>query len=238
MTFLSRSLRWGRLGLLVALLLAPVLAVAAGRQNADRQNKAPKFGQFNPQHDTVEMFAATRKGQIDVKLIPKDSTQSRLLIENKTNKPLNVKLPEAFAGVPVLAQIGGQGVGGGGGMFNVPPEKVGKLDVMTVCLEHGKREPRPSMKYEIKPIESFTDKVEVHELCRMLGTGRISQRAAQVAAWHLTGDMSFQQLAAKRIRHANGISRPYFSGQEIEAGMQLAAMAARLAEQRKKTGGP
>ena len=51
------------------------------------------------------------KGQIAVKLIPKDSTQCRVLIENKTDKPLTVKLPETFAGVPVLAQR----AGGGGG---------------------------------------------------------------------------------------------------------------------------
>ena len=58
-----------------------------------------------PTDQTVEMFAAIEKGDIAVKLIPKDSTQCRVLIENKTDKPLNVKLPEAFAGVPVLAQV-------------------------------------------------------------------------------------------------------------------------------------
>ncbi len=120
------------------------------------------------------MFAAIEKGDIAVQLILKDSTQCRVLIENKTDKPLNVKLPDAFAGVPVLAQRGGGGGGGGGGsrssgsgskgggqqsmgggmggggmmgggmgMMNVPPEKVGQLDVPVVCLEHGKRDPRP-----------------------------------------------------------------------------------------------
>ena len=123
------------------------------------------------------------------------------------------------------------------GMFNVAPEKVGKFKVTTVCLEHGKPEPRPAMKYEIKPIASFTDKAEVHELCRMLGSGRLDQRAAQVAAWHLNNKMSFQELAAKRLRFANGNSRPYFAPQELRAGMQLSVMATRLAEQRRKSPG-
>jgi len=141
---------------------------------------------------------------------------------------------------------GNQGIGGGGGMMggggmgggfmNVPPEKVGKLKITTVCLEHGKKEPRAAIPYEIRPIESFTDRAEVHELLRMLGSGRISQRAAQVAAWHLNNDMSFEELAAKQVKSGH-FSRPYFSRQEIHAGMQITAMANKLAEQRKKSPG-
>ncbi len=269
MTFVLRNRRtaWlglGRLGVTAALVLLPTLVLAA-----ERRAKVLKLGQFNPEDQTVEMFEAIEKGAISVKLIPKDSTQSRVMIENKTDKPLNVKLPAAFAGVPVLAQgFGGGGIGGGGrggrgnrgggfgggsqgfgggmmggmggmggGMFNVPPEKVGKFQVNTVCLEHGKKEPRPAVPYEIKPIDSLTDRVEVHELMQMLGSGRIDQRAAQVAAWHLNNQMSWPELAAKRLRFANGTSRPYFSPQEIQAGMQLTAMAVKLAEQRKQSPG-
>lgn len=264
MTIRLRNWRSPWLGWGVALALVPALVMAA-----DRPGKVPKPGQFNPDHETVEMFAAIEKGQIGVKLIPKDSTESRVLIENKTKQPLNVKLPEAFAGVPVLAQpggVGGLGVGGGlgggrnnnfgggnqgfgggmgmmggmggmgmgmGGFMNVAPEKVGNLKVTTVCLEHGKNEPRPAMKYEIKPIEKFTDNKQVHELLRMLGSGRIDQRAAQVAAWHLNNNMSWQELAAKQLEHANRPSEPYFSPQQIQAGMKLVAMAADLAKQRQ-----
>ncbi len=278
MSFRLRNWRSPLLGLAVAVVLLPTLVLAG-----ERRSRVPKSGQFNPDHKTVEMFEAIKGGQIGVKLIPKDSTECRVLIENKTKQPLNVKLPEAFAGVPVLAQavapglgggnIGGgrnngnwgggnQGFGGGMGgmgmggmgmggmgmwnvppervgqnapaMFNVPPEKVGKFKVTTVCLEHGKSEPRPAMKYEIKPIEQFTDKKEVHELCRMLGSGRLNQRAAQVAAWHLNNSMSWQELAAKRLRFANGTSRPYFAPQEVRAGMQLVIAATKLAKQREK----
>jgi len=263
-------LRW--LGVAIAVALLPGFALSAG----------PAAEAPEPAPETVEMFAAIEDGQIDVKLIPKDSTECRVLIENKTQKPLTVRLPEAFAGVPVLAQLGGlggmgamggmgrgggwgggmggmgggmqsfgggmggwgggmggwgggMGMGGMGGMgfMNVPPEKVGKLKVTTVCLEHGKREPRAAMKYEIKPIEQFTDRKEVQELCRMLGRGMMPQRVAQVAAWHLANDMSWQELASKQLRFANGIRTPYFSSREIRAGMQVAAMATQLAKQRQ-----
>lgn len=215
-----------------------------------------KSGEFNAQHDSVELFQAIEQGKIAVKIIPKDSTECNVLIENKTEQPLNVALPAAFGAVPVLAQFGGGGMGGmggggmgggsqamgggmggggmmggGGGMFNVAPEKVGQFKVTTVCLEHGKKEPRAAIPYEIRPIEQVTDRPAVQALCAMLGSGQVSQRAAQVAAWNLNCDMSLQELAAKRLQYANGASRPYFLPFELQGGAQLAAMATRHAEQ-------
>jgi hypothetical protein len=238
-----------------------VLLLAAAAAWADENRTKPtKIGEYNPDAQTVEMFAAIEKGDIVVKLIPKDSTQSKIIIENKTAQPLNVKLPDAFAGVPILAQVGGagggrnsgssgshkgnQGVGGGmggmggggmgGGMFSVPPEGVGKLDVPTVCLDHGKREPRAAIPYEIKPIDSYTTKTGVRELCQMLGNGQVSRRAAQAAAWHLNNGMTWEQLAAKRLHHAGGASQPYFTQAEIQAGMQAATAAERTAKEQQE----
>ena len=93
---------WRCVALAAALFLLTTTAWAA-----ESRGQPAKIGDYNPQDQTVEMFAAIEKGDIAVKLIPKDSTQCRILIENKTDKPLNVKLPAAFAGVPVLAQAGG-----------------------------------------------------------------------------------------------------------------------------------
>ena len=250
---------------MVALLVLATMGWAA-----EGRARAAKLGDYNPADQTVEMFAAMEKGDISVKLIPKDSTQCRVLIENKTDKPLNVKLPDSFAGVPALAQnlggnrggggnrsgnsnrsgggnnqnqsmgggmggMGGGGMGGmGGGMFNVPPEKVGQLKVATVCLEHGKHEPNAKIPYEIKPLESFTAKAGVRELCESLGKDQLSQRAAQAAAWHLNNGMSWQELSAKQIERAGGARYPYFTAAEIQAGMKIAAVAVQAAELREK----
>jgi hypothetical protein len=88
-------------------------------QAADRPLRP---GEYNPAHQTVELFAAIAADAIAVKYIPESSKKARVLIENKTDQPLNVTLPEAFAGVPILAQPGGgfgpfagAGVGQGGG---------------------------------------------------------------------------------------------------------------------------
>jgi hypothetical protein len=240
-----------------------------------------KTDSSQPAGDTVEMFKAIDAGQIDVQLIPKDSTLCRVRIKNKTDKPLSVKLPDAFAGVPVLAQrggggefgggsssssrsgnrsgggqqsfgggmggmggmsgmggmggMGGGGMGGmGGGFFSIAPDDVSDLKVTTVCLEHGKAEPRPGMKYTIKPIEQFTTKPAVREVCQMLGSGQVNQHVAQVAAWYLNNDMTWAQLAAKQRRHVYGATEPYFSPAEIQAAMQVVAKATTIAEQKKK----
>jgi hypothetical protein len=96
----------------MALLAVALLAAGPAGLAAERSAKL-KLGEYNPAHDSVEMFAAMEEGQIEVKFIPKDSTEANVLIKNKTDKPLNVQLPEAFAAVPILAQFGGGGFGGG-----------------------------------------------------------------------------------------------------------------------------
>lgn len=238
------------------LILLPAVVVAV-----EHHNKAAADAV------TVDLFEGIANKQIDVKFIPKDSTQAKVMIANKTDKPLSVKLPAAFAAVPVLGQAaarqpaaggnnnnaaqamgggmmgggmmgGGMGGGGmGGGFFNVPPEKVGQFNVAGVCLEHGRPEPRAAIPYEVRPIESFTDKAPVQEVLKMLGTGTVNQRAAQVAVWHLQNNMSFETLAAKRLRFANGTSQPYFSPEELQAGMQVIGVAVKAAEERQKQSG-
>jgi hypothetical protein len=125
------------------------------------------------------------------------------------------------------------GMGGMGGFMNVPPEKVGRKEVPTVCLAHGKGEPHPLIPYAIKPIEEYTKDARIHAVCAMVGSGKVSQRAAQVAAWHFTDKMSWDQLMAKRLRHVNGLTEPYFSPMEIRTGMKIASAAVRYAKEQE-----
>ena len=71
--------------------------------------------------EQVEMFSAIEAGDIEVKLIPKDATQSTILFKNLTKKPLRIEVPAAFAGVPVLAQADDFGDDFGGGGFRGGP---------------------------------------------------------------------------------------------------------------------
>ena len=277
MRWLCRAGWLPRIVLLAAVVLTATTLVAADQIKGVRK--------YNSQDETVELFSAVEEGQLDVKLIPKDSTRCRVLITNKTHKPLNVRLPAAFAGVPVLAQPGmigggmmnpfnnqntgpqqigignrfgnnwGQGGRGnqffnlgapgnnlGPGMgpnfapFNIPPEEVAQLRLPSVCLEHGKPDPRPKMPYQLKPIESVTDKAEVAELCRMLGRGQLSQRAAQAAAWHLANGMNWEQLAGLNRKISMGrIAERYFTAAELAEGKKAVEAVAELVDEPNKS---
>jgi hypothetical protein len=87
-------------------------AVAA--TNSHAADSKAKSAVAPPAGSTVEFFQAIDDGQVDVKFIAKSDRAARILITNKTQQPINLQLPEAFAGVPILAQIGGGGRGGGG----------------------------------------------------------------------------------------------------------------------------
>src|SRR4051812_27463020 len=63
----------------------------------------------------IDLFQAIDNHQVDVKFIGKSDHDARVLVKNTTNKPLSLHMPEAFAGVPALAQFGGGGARGGGG---------------------------------------------------------------------------------------------------------------------------
>jgi len=189
----------------------------------------------------VDMFAAMEAGDVDVKLIVKDIQNARIIAKNNTDKPITLKVPEAFAAIPVLAQgqgggIGGGGQGGGGGgFFNVPPEKVVKHDLPFVCLEHGTPDPRSTMPYEPKPIEAITTNPQVIELVKQLGYGTYGHKAAQAAAWHLQDGMSWQQLAGKQIRRANGARHPYFTAVEMRQAVNIVTDVARRIERPSET---
>lgn len=102
-----------------------LLCVASAGAVAKERSPALRFGEFNPEHRSVELFAGLQSGELSARLIVPDSTEARLLLENATDEPLNVELPAAFAGVPVLAQFapgGGFPRGGnGGGVFGQGP---------------------------------------------------------------------------------------------------------------------
>ncbi|MCE9607439.1 MAG: hypothetical protein K8U03_21340 [Planctomycetia bacterium] len=219
-------------------------------------SRALKPGQYNPANETVEFFAGIKSGEIEVKMIHKDVAQGKVFIKNASGKPLNVKLPETFIGVN--AQMGGGGMGGGGGgggqmsggggmggggggaggagggggnFFNVAAEKVGEVPFVSVCLEHGKPDPRAAMKYEIRPLDSISAKPELRETLKLLGQGSLSQRAAQILAWHYNSNMSMEELAAKRIENLAGPSTPYFEPQELREALQAQAYIVKKLEE-------
>jgi hypothetical protein len=191
-------------------------------------------------------------------VVPKDATQATVIIRNKTRRPLSIRVPDAFVGMPVLAQAAdrgngrggggggntstssqqsfGGGMGGGmmggmggmgmGGFFDVGPERVSKVKLPIVCLEHGKEDPNPRVAYELKPIEEFTDQPALVEICKMLGQRKLDQATAQAAAWHLSDGLSWNELARKiKVKHLNGQTELFFNAQQLRLAFQAVQVA-------------
>jgi hypothetical protein len=107
LTTMSRNIRLAMLGVLLALAcrqLAAAKETEPVAAPAARDAAAP-----------IDLFQAVDEGQVELTFIAKSDHAGRVIIANKTREPLNLRLPEAFAGVPVLAQQFGGGRGGGGG---------------------------------------------------------------------------------------------------------------------------
>jgi hypothetical protein len=189
------------------------------------------------------LFEAMDAGTVEAKFIPQSSAKANLLVKNLTDKPLHIHVPAAFAGVPVLAQgmmgggMGGMGggmggMGGGmGGFMRVAPGRTSKMALNTVCLEHGKPEPNAKMKYTIAPLDQVTKDPAVAALCEALGNGVIAQNTAQAAAWHLTDDMSWNELAEKNRKESQYTgNEPYFTSFELRAASNVVGEVKRIAQ--------
>ena len=136
-----------------------------------------------------------------------------------------------FGGMGGMGGMGG-GMMGGMGMYNLAPERTETIQIATVCLEHGKAEPKSSGKYKMFPLETISEDPVVSEICKAVSCGAISQRVGQAAAWHCVNEMSWEELAAKEMRHAFGVRTPYFASQEIQAAILLVRQCERFIEQR------
>lgn len=90
--------------------MASESSAAGAKSSSKRPIRNPKF---DPSGEQVNFFEAMESGQIETRLIPKNALGGNVLIENKTDKPLNVKMPEVAVGVPFHAQFGGGGGFGG-----------------------------------------------------------------------------------------------------------------------------
>ena len=62
-----------------------------------------------------DLFEAEAQQLVSLRYIPNNAKSAQIIVTNRTRRPLTLRLPDAFAGIPVLAQMGGMGGMGGGG---------------------------------------------------------------------------------------------------------------------------
>lgn len=101
----------------VVWLLSTVAVTAANPESA--ATTAPS--------EVHEALAAQSQGLVDVRFIPNDSRSAQIIVTNRSDRPLSIRLPAVFAGVPVLAQMGAAGgnAGFGAGGIGAAPQAVG-----------------------------------------------------------------------------------------------------------------
>jgi hypothetical protein len=261
--------------------VAAIVSVAA---LASASDQVKGVGCFDPTHKTVDLFEGMASGELDVQLIAKEASRCRLLVTNRSSKPLNVRVPEVLGAAPVLAQApnappGGQnpansaapqslgfpmpGVPGAGpnagpnrglwnvpnagrnpqaaplgGLFNLAPEAVGQFRLSSVCLEHGKPNPRPGISYRLVPLERLAPRPELAEVLRMLGRREVDQKTAQAAAWRLNNGMSWTEVAAVRIHHLVGPDEPFFTPAQIAGAKKAVERASKFVADKEKNQQP
>jgi hypothetical protein len=96
-------LGWTLILLLAAVLLLPGIALA---KTPLKKTRAEQPAAAEAQ--TVELFAAIEANQVSVRFVPRDDKLAHVYITNTSNQALNVQMPKAFAGTPILAQFAQQ----------------------------------------------------------------------------------------------------------------------------------
>ncbi len=117
-------------------------------------------------------------------------------------------------------------------MFRVEADRPGKLQVDMVCLEYGKTDPNPRMKYTIVPLEQLNSDPKVAELCKLLADGKVKQNVAQAAAWHIANEVSWGELAKKNRRESQYTgNEKYFTQEELRTAVNVAGHCRAATEQ-------
>lgn len=260
-----------------------------GAETSDKKTRVKTIlrPSFDPTADKVELFDAMDEGEVDAFVVPHNEHHGYIFVENKSDKPVSVKLPRTIVAVQNLKQFGGgggggfggqqggggfggqqgggqqgggnQGVGGGqqggqqggfggqqggggggfggqqggGGFFSIPPQHRVRLNLNTVCLEHGKDAPTKTMKYTLVPAEKVIKNDTLYELLSIVGTGQVPERAAQAATWYLTDGLSFQQMAAKKEAHFGGRVTSYFTPSDLVLAQKLLVFSKKQADERR-----
>ena len=128
--------------------------------------------------------------------------------------------------------MGGMGGGGMmGGMMRIETDNPRKMTVATICLNHGKADPNPRMKYKVVRLAEVNDSPVIEEFCKALAAGRVNQNTAQAAAWHVANGLTWEELIHKPrvISEYTGVEM-FFSGFEVQDAMRLTAVATQEAE--------
>lgn len=109
----------------------------------------------------------------------------------------------------------------GNNFFSVPSQKTVQVPLRTLCLAHGRPEPRAKMTYRLVKLEDYTGDRVLQETLKLFASGQTDTQSAQAAVWHLTDKMSWDDLRAKQIDRIGLDPVLYFDGKHVDNAEKL-----------------
>jgi hypothetical protein len=104
----------------------------------------------------------------------------------------------------------------GNNFFSVPSQMTVQVPLRTLCLAHGRPEPRPKMTYRLVKLEDYTGDRVLQETLKLFASGQTDAQSAQAAVWHLTDKMSWDDLRAKQIDRLGLDPVLYFDAKQVD----------------------
>lgn len=123
----------------------------------------------------------------------------------------------------------------GQAFFSIPAEKVVMLSEKGLCLNHGRRNPRPQLTYKLVPLDTVNDNPVLAEVIRSHTSGSIATPVAQAAAWHVANNLTWRDLESKMIDHLGRPDTPYFNRSQVDAARNLIEQAEERVAARKSS---
>jgi len=91
------------------------------------------------------------------------------------------------------------------------PRQIRQFAVPCVCLQYGNPTPRPDVPYKLVALDSVSGSPQLRALLDEFSLGRVDQSVVQLAAWHFSNNLSWDQLgdtgfAIGRLGEAQGLA--------------------------------
>jgi len=125
----------------------------------------------------------------------------------------------------------------GGTIFSIPPESVRELRVDSVCLEHGKPNPRSAVPYELVKFDEICKEPAVEALLTRYGQGGLDRDIVQAAAWNLANGLAWTELEKMTEPVAINAVKPVYTSQQLRSAKQLTDEAKKYAAANKRPEG-
>ena len=91
-------------GSFCVLLIVSSVLPAMAKSKVKKTHAITKL-KFDSSAEKIELFKGIETEQLTTKVIAKNEQHGKILIQNKTDKPLTIVLPKSFVAVPINAQI-------------------------------------------------------------------------------------------------------------------------------------